>query len=199
VVADSNSTDGTAGIGRKLAEDPGVRYVYVPRTGKGAAIKRAWLSLEDDFRVFAFMDVDLSTGLDAIPDLARAIGAGADLAVGSRYVEGSRIRRSLGRETISRAYRIVFGLTFGYGLTDPQCGFKAVSPYAKDNLVPQVESEGFFFDTELLVRAAAAGHSIREIPINWIEYPGSSVRLLRDIPEFLTGLATLKYRLMRGG
>lgn len=198
VIADSNSTDETPRIGRKLAKDAGVRYTFVPRTGKGLAIREAWLALENEFRIFTFMDVDMATDLGALRELIAAISAGNDVALGSRYLCGSRIQRGLIREMISRTYRTLFGLTLRTGISDPQCGFKAVSKSIIVHVLPQVASEGFFFDTELLVRAAAAGYSIKEIPVDWTECPGSSVRLLRDIPEFLAGLARLKYRQMTG-
>jgi glycosyltransferase involved in cell wall biosynthesis len=196
VIADSNSTDATPRIGRRLAEDAGIGYVFTPRTGKGAAIRRAWLSLKDEFRIFVFMDVDMATDLSALPELIGAIAAGGDVASGSRYLRASRIRRGLVREAISKTYRMLFGLAFRTGISDPQCGFKAVSQPVIEHVLPQIVSEGFFFDTELLVRAVGAGYSIKEIPIIWTEYPGSSVRLLRDIPEFLIGLVQLKFRQM---
>lgn len=196
VIADSSSTDGTSGVAKELARDPSVTYMQVPEVGKGAAIKKAWLSLGDDFEIFAFMDADLSTDLAALPGLIDGIRAGYDVVVGSRYVAGSRVHRSLGRELISRSYRVLFGIVLRAKIKDPQCGFKAIARPVRDHVLPQVKSRGFFFDTELLVRAAAAGYSIREIPINWSECPGSSIRLLNDVPEFLSGLVTLKYRMI---
>jgi glycosyltransferase involved in cell wall biosynthesis len=194
LIADSMSTDATPGIGRKLAEEVGIRYIRVPRRGKGAAIKEAWLSLEDGFEVFCFMDIDLATDLEALPGLIGAVRSGSDVVLGSRYLEGSVIRRSLFREVISRTYRLIFGMVFRIKISDPQCGFKAVSRSIVEHVLPRVASNGFFFDSELLVRAADSGCSISEIPVRWTESEGSSVRLVRDIPEFLAGLVRLGLR-----
>jgi glycosyltransferase involved in cell wall biosynthesis len=194
LIADSMSTDATPLIGRKLAKEAGIRYIRIPRRGKGAAIKEAWLSLEDGFEVFCFMDVDLATDLEALPGLIGAVTSGSDVALGSRYLEESVIQRSLLREAISRTYRLIFRMVFRIGISDPQCGFKAVSGSVIEHVLPRVASNGFFFDSELLVRADGYGCSISEIPIRWAESAGSSVRLLRDIPEFLAGLMRLGLR-----
>jgi glycosyltransferase involved in cell wall biosynthesis len=192
VIADSASTDATPHIGRRLAEDAGVRYMLVLKAGKGAAIRGAWLLLKEEFHILCFMDVDMATDLEALPHLIRAVTAGDDIVVGSRYLAASRILRTPMREVVSRAYRLVFGIAFRIGVSDPQCGFKAISRRVADDILPDVASDGYFFDTELLVRAAAAGYSVKEIPVIWTASPGSSVKLLRDTPEFLAGLVRLR-------
>jgi glycosyltransferase involved in cell wall biosynthesis len=192
IIADNDSTDRTPELARQLAsEHLDVLYHHVAIRGKGSAIKRTWL--DHDYEIYSFMDVDLSTDLNAFPALIEAVKSGYDLAVGSRYIEGAHTERSFKRETISRTYRALFSLLFRPGIHDPQCGFKAISRKVRDQVLAQVETDGFFFDSELLIRAYHRGFSIKEVPINWTEEPDSTVNFLRDVPRFLKGLASLKY------
>ncbi len=192
IIVNNNSTDRTGEIAEKLAkENRGIINYFVEQRGKGAAIKYGWLG--HDYDINAFMDVDLSTGLSALSDLIKEIKSGYDIAIGSRYIKKSIVSRSLKREMISRTYRGLFHILFGTDIADPQCGFKAINKKVKDNVLAKVENEGFFFDTELLVRAHNAGYKIKEVPVIWHENPSSTVNFKKDVPKFLKGLMRLKY------
>jgi len=198
IIADNNSTDKTPELAKGItSEHENILYHHVPIRGKGSAIKRTWLAF--DYDIYSFMDVDLSTDLGAFPALIEAVKGGCDIAVGSRYVEGAYTIRSFKRETISKAYRTLFTLLFKSGVLDPQCGFKAISRKVRDEVLGDVETDGFFFDTELLIRAYHKGFSIKEAPIVWTEDPDSTVNFIRDIPSFLKGLSKLKYYQIKGG
>lgn len=197
IIAANISTDNTQELARKMSSDhERIVYHFVPQKGKGAAIKSAWLAY--DYDIYSFMDVDLSTDLNAFPILIEEVKKGSDLCIGSRYAEGAYTRRSQKREYISKMYRLLFGSLFDTDVLDPQCGFKAINRRVRDNIVPHIENDGFFFDTELLVRSFYNGYSIKEVPIIWTEDPDSTVNLMRDIPRFLRGLAKLKYDQMTG-
>jgi len=197
IITDNNSTDRTGAVAERLSRDERIRHHFVARQGKGAAVRQTWLAY-DGYDVYCFMDADLSAGLAALPALVAEARTSRGIAIGSRYVRGAQVRRSFRREAISRVYRALFGLLFRLGIRDPQCGFKAVSREVRDRVVPRVGNDGFFFDTELLVRAKALGYSIREIPIQWTEGTGSSVHFLRDVPGFLRALIRLAYDNWRG-
>ena len=176
-IVDNASTDRTFEVAGELSRSlAGVRAVHLDGKGRGLALRDAWST--SPAAVLAYMDVDLSTGLDAVLPLVAPIVAGhSDLVVGSRRGRGARVRRSLKREAISRAYNLLLGLAGLTGVADAQCGFKAISASAAARLLPQVVDDGWFFDTELLARARGAGLRVLELPVDWIEDPDSRVDL----------------------
>jgi len=192
-IVDNGSTDGSwVEAGRLATSHPSVRALKVARPGRGGALKRAWLSSDAD--VLAYMDVDLSTDLDALPPLLNAVAGGsADLATGSRLAPGAKVERSVHRELISRVYNIIARSALGYSISDSQCGFKAISRAAAQELVPQVVDDSWFFDTELLTLAWRAGMRIHEVPVSWVEDDDSRVKLASTAADDLNGI----WRLMR--
>ena len=193
-VADNGSTDGTLAEAERLAaEHPGrVGYIHLDQRGRGRALRRAWLESGRD--ILSYMDVDLSTGLEAFPSLVRAIAEdGHHVAVGSRLAGGARTARSLKREVISRAYNGLIKVGFQTRFSDAQCGFKAIGRAAAQILVPLVVDNHWFFDTELLIIAEKRGFRIRDIPVNWNEDPDSRVHIVNTAMEDLRGLARLRF------
>lgn len=169
VIADNGSTDASGVIGRGLADRfAHVSYAYLPTPGKGGAIRTVWQNNPAD--ISAFMDIDLATDLAAFPVLVAAIGAGADVAIGSRFVKGSCVERSWQRRVFSYGFHVLLKMLFWTKISDTPCGFKAVSARVVREVVPQVEDNSWFFDTELVLRAERAGMKICEIPIAWREH-----------------------------
>ena len=122
--------------------------------------------------VVAYMDVDLSTDLDALlPLVAPLLSGHSDVAIGTRLAQGARVVRGPKRELISRAYNLVLKTTLRTGFSDAQCGFKAIRADVARELLPLVEDEGWFFDTELLVLAEHNGLRIHEVPVDWVDDP----------------------------
>jgi glycosyltransferase involved in cell wall biosynthesis len=191
-IADSASTDGTLGIARELAADlPGVHAIHLREKGRGRALRAAWSSSDAD--VLVYMDVDLSTDLGALlPLVAPLLSGHSDIAVGSRLMHGARVERSFKREFISRAYNFLLRLSLGGRVSDAQCGFKAGRRDAIQALLPAVENEHWFFDSELLHLAEQAGLRIHEVPVDWTEDPDSRVHLLATAIEDLRGIARLR-------
>jgi glycosyltransferase involved in cell wall biosynthesis len=187
-VADNASTDGTQDIGEQLAAlVPGVRYIRLSDKGRGRALAAAWLISRSD--VVAYMDVDLSTDLDALlPLVAPLISGHSDVAIGSRLAPGARVRRGFKRELISRCYNALLRIVLGARFKDAQCGFKAIRGETARRLVPQVENRSWFFDTELLMVAQRAGLRIAEIPVDWDDDVDSRVRIIPTAIEDLRGV-----------
>lgn len=168
VVADNGSNDGTADIVREFSKKfPRASCLSLTGRGKGLAIREAWRSADAD--IYAFMDADLSTSLDAFPELVKAIEVGADIAAGSRFHPSSDVQRSLSRLFVSHGYRVLLQTVFRSGIDDAACGFKAVSRRVVESVLPLVEDEEWFFDTELLLRAAKANMAIAAVPVEWRE------------------------------
>ena len=194
VVADNGSTDATPSICQSLSEqDSRVRHVRLEQKGRGRALKQAWA--ESDADIVAYMDVDLSTDLSALPQTIAAVDdEGYDIAIGSRLTRGARvIGRSFKRELISRSYSLIFRAMFLAGFQDAQCGFKAVSRRAADDVAPLVVDNGWFFDTEMLLIAEKNGYRIKEIPVKWTDDPDSRVKIISTAWEDIKGLLRLRF------
>ena len=185
VVVDNGSTDGTADLGRRLAARfPYVRFLHLDAKGRGRALRAAWMQTDAPWSLY--MDVDLSTALDAVPRAIELLRTEADIVTGSRLHPQSRITRSLRREILSRGYNRLIRLVLGRRMfADAQCGFKGVRIETVRPLLPLVADQDWFFDTELLVLAEMAGLSIRELPITWEEDPDSRVKIPQTICEDL--------------
>ncbi len=194
VIADNGSTDDTQAIGTQLADElPGVGYTRLEERGRGVALRTAWLASSAD--IVAFMDVDLSADLGAFPQLVAAVeGEGYEIAIGSRFKKGSKVSgRSGNRELLARSYSLLFRVLFFAGFHDAQCGFKALSRRAADELLPLVRSSGWFFDTELLLLAEKNGYRIKELPVIWTDDPDSRVGVLSTGAELMRGLLRLRF------
>ena len=181
-VADNASTDRTPGIAAKLSKkDQRVSYIHLPQKGRGRAVKETWTGSKSDFCVY--MDLDLSTDLTHLPRILSALKSGYDIAIGSRLAKGAKVQgRTLIREITSRTLNFFFiQLFFHTHFTDAQCGFKAVTKKVVDELIPKVRDNGWFFDGELLIVAEKSGYKIYEEPVNWVDNPGSTVKLLATI------------------
>ena len=192
VVADNASTDETLAVAHAIANaNRRVNVVHLDQKGRGRALKAAWLGSEAD--VLSYMDVDLSTDIRAYPALVRAIAEeGYDVATGSRLARGARTTRGLKRDVISRSYNLLIKAAFRTHFSDAQCGFKAVSRKAARELLPRIENNEWFFDTELLILAERNGYRIRNIPVRWVDDPDTRVNIPKTVMEDLQGLWRLK-------
>ena len=198
VISENGSTDSTAWLSRLLEKLlPGCVAIASKEPGKGGALKRAAAAIEAD--VYLMMDADLSADLACAKSLVEAVGAGADIVIGSRRLPASRVRRPWLRRMVTSAYAAVAEAALGLGVRDLQCGCKAFSRRVRDEILPQVRDDGFFFDTELLARLCKAGLSLEEIGIAWTERGQESgqskVRLFKDGLEFLKKTAALRKEL----
>ncbi|NPC95885.1 bifunctional glycosyltransferase family 2/GtrA family protein [Nocardioides sp. zg-DK7169] len=197
-IADNASTDGTAVIAHRLARAyDDLRVVHLPENGRGRALKKVWSTSEA--AVLVYMDVDLSTDLNALlPLVAPLISGHSDLAIGTRLNRASRVERGPKRELISRCYNVLLRGTLRARFSDAQCGFKAIRADIARELLPLVHDDAWFFDTELLVLAERAGLRIHEVPVDWVDDPDSRVDLVRTALEDLRGIVRVGTALVSG-
>jgi glycosyltransferase involved in cell wall biosynthesis len=195
VVANNASTDGTLQVAQGLAAaDPEhVAVVHLDQKGRGRALTKAWGESTADG--MCYMDVDLSTDLAMITPLLQAIMEdGYDISYGSRVAKGADIKRSLKREINSRGYILLFKVLFQTKFSDAQCGFKAMTRQAADELLPLVRDVEWFWDTELLVIAEKGGWKLKEVPVKWVEDPDTRTRFPQDVIKMSTQAFKLRFR-----
>lgn len=193
VIADNASTDDTLTVACELATayHPHVTVMHLEEKGRGRALKAAWSTSEAD--VVAYMDVDLSTNLwSFLPLVAPLVTGHSDVAIGSRLLRGAMVTRQWKREVISRCYNLLIKAMFGNGFSDAQCGFKAIKRSVAQELLPWVEDNEWFFDTELLLLAEERGYRISEVPVDWIEDLDSRVDVTSTAVKDVKGLLRVR-------
>lgn len=197
-IVDNASTDDTWSIAQRLAgEIKEVRAIHLSMKGRGRALHAAWG--HSDATVLAYMDVDLSTDLAALhPLVAPLLSGHSDIAIGTRLTHSSRVARGPKREVISRIYNTVLHATLHTRFSDAQCGFKAIRRDRAQLLLPLVQDNEWFFDTELLVLAERSGLRIHEVPVDWIDDPDSRVDIVTTAVADLRGIARLSRGLAMG-
>jgi glycosyltransferase involved in cell wall biosynthesis len=187
-VADNASTDKTPLIMQRVKNDnPKIKYLRLEKKGRGFALKTAWN--KSDAKIVAYMDVDLSTHIKHIPELINSLkNHDFSISIGSRLLSKSKIKRSLKREIISRIYNLIVKIIHQVKFSDAQCGFKAVKREVFQKLSPLIKNNEWFFDSEMLIISEKLGYKIYEIPVEWNEDMGSTVKIVPTAIEDLKGL-----------
>ncbi|HJQ02188.1 MAG TPA: bifunctional glycosyltransferase family 2/GtrA family protein [Jatrophihabitans sp.] len=197
-IADNASTDQTPLVGQALSQElDRVSYVRLEDKGRGRALSTVWLASRAE--VLAYLDVDMSTDLNALlPLVAPLITGHSDVAIGSRLARHSRVIRGTKRELISRCYNLILRSTLFTRFSDAQCGFKAIRADVGRQLLPLVQDTSWFFDTELLVLAERSGLRIHEVAVDWVDDPDSRVDLVATAIADLKGVARVGRALATG-
>jgi putative flippase GtrA len=197
-IADNASTDRTPQVAAELTRElDRLNYVRLEQKGRGRALSTVWRASKAE--VVAYLDVDMSTDLNALlPLVAPLITGHSDVAIGSRLSRHSRVVRGAKRELISRCYNLILRGTLFTRFSDAQCGFKAIRADVGRQLLPLVRDTGWFFDTELLVLAERTGLRIHEVPVDWVDDPDSRVDLLATAIADLKGVARVGRALATG-
>lgn len=199
VIADNASIDNTPQVSRDIAAGhERIRVLRLEQKGRGRALRTAWLLSDAD--VVSYMDVDLSTNLKAFMPLVEPLVQGqADIGIGTRLDPHARVTRQWKRELISRSYNMIIKSMFHNRFSDAQCGFKAMTRESARFLLPMIEDNAWFFDTELLLLAEAHGMLIREVPVDWVEDLDSRVRIISTAHEDMKGLFRVRRALKENG
>ena len=201
IVADDGSTDATpkafadasATLPRGHLE---YRYLGLEHRGKGAAVREGVRVAKGD--PIIFLDSDLTIPIDVIDRFLRALGDGADIAIASRYVPGSVVRRPWWRSLLGVVFRRCVHLLVPVDVSDTQCGGKAYTAEAAKDLFMRSRLEGFSFDAEVLFLARRAGYRVREIPFTLIQDRVTSISFLKETPKMLRDLFQIRLNAVRG-
>jgi len=180
IVAEDGSSDGSADLVREFARhDPRIRLLHSDtRLGRGKALNRAITEAKGE--IVCYYDVDLATNMQHLPELVNAIRQGSEISTGSRLLPSSDTVRTGGREIASRSYNFLVRLILGSRIFDHQCGFKGFRKEKILPLLPQIQSDHWFWDTEILVRTQRRGYKVAEFPVHWRAGKGTTVRI-KDI------------------
>ncbi len=196
IVAEDGSTDGTDRIVANLSKsNPHVSLLHSPvRLGKGKAIKNALRRAKGD--IIVFMDADLSANLNALPIIVQLAKEHRGLAIGSRHVKGSRVKRPFTRTVFSLTYNLLARMLFLDGVHDHQCGFKAMSREVATVVQNKAKSDGFFLDTEIILQCKRRGFAVVEVGVEWAENKKTSESVIKPFREAVKmGIDLLKFRL----
>jgi glycosyltransferase involved in cell wall biosynthesis len=187
IVVDDGSEDQTADIVRNFAENNEgecegvVRLVQNPgNRGKGYSVRNGVMNARGN--IILFTDADLSSPIEEAPKLLEALEAGADVAIGSRWMrsELQTQRQSLARQALGRGFNLLLRIVLRLDFKDTQCGFKAFRRSAAEALFARQRIEGWGFDPELLFLAGRLGLEVAEVPILWSHDDRSRIHPLAD-------------------
>ncbi len=198
IVVDDGSTDQTASLVEELGL-VNLRLLKSPgNEGKGSATRRGILAARGTYILFA--DADNSTPIEEIGALITKLEhEGYDIAVGSRAIANAQeASRSLLRRTLSYGLRSLVHTLFRFGIRDTQCGFKLYTRETARRLHVAQTIKGFSFDLEVLYLATKLGYRVAEVPVQWVNAPGSKVDAAKEVRRFLHDLVTIKLNDMRG-
>jgi|Deesub1362A_J573_1020465.scaffolds.fasta_scaffold07685_2 hypothetical protein len=195
IVAEDGSEDRTYEIAMSYSQrDERIRVLHYPeRLGRGEALKRAFKTARGE--ILLYMDVDLATDLSHISDVIKLMEEGYDIVVGSRKT--SLAKRSLPRRFLSWCYNFWVRMLLKSKIKDHQCGFKAFRKESTIILLDEVKDNGWFWDTEILVRAQYRELKIAEIPVIWREKGDTKVKFFRDSIEMGLSALLLKLELVK--
>jgi glycosyltransferase involved in cell wall biosynthesis len=204
VVVDDGSRDQTAEIVRAFAQNPAnahpeVRLVQNPGNhGKGYSVRNGILHSFGE--VVMFTDADLSAPIEEADGLFAAIAAGADIAIGSRWLESTRqtIRQPFYRQFFGRCFNGVTRFIMGLPYADTQCGFKAFTRAAAQTVFQLQTIERWGFDPEILFIARKRGFRIEEVPVSWAHDERTRISYLKDGTRMLQDIAIVRWNALLG-
>jgi dolichyl-phosphate beta-glucosyltransferase len=200
IVVNDGSTDNTAEIVQNIArEAPELRMIENPgNRGKGYAVRNGILHARGD--IVMFTDSDLSAPIVEAERLFAAITSGADIAIGSRWLEAGRQthRQPLYRQFFGRCFNAVCRMVMRLPFADTQCGFKAFTRAAAQTVFQLQTIERWGFDPEILFIALKRGFIVREVPVSWAHDARTRMSYLRDGMQMLKELAIVRWNALTG-
>ncbi len=200
LVVNDGSTDTTAELVQAFAQSaPEVRLIENPgNRGKGYSVRSGMLQARG--QIVLFTDSDLSAPIEEAERLFAAIAEGADIAIGSRWLDKDRQtqRQPIYRQFFGRCFNSVTRGVMGLRFADTQCGFKAFTRAAAQTVFQLQTIERWGFDPEILFIALKRGYWVIEVPVSWAHDERSRMSYLRDGVKMLEELAIVRWNALRG-
>lgn len=200
IVVDDGSRDNTAELVHSRADsNPGLRLVKNPgNRGKGYSVRNGMLHAQGE--ILLFTDADLSAPVEQASKLFAAIEGGADVAIGSRWLQPDTQthRQSLLRQFYGRTFNLLLQILLGLKFKDTQCGFKAFSRTAAQKLFAMQTIDGWGFDAELLYLAGRLGMGVKEVPVLWSDVAGTRIHPIRDGIRMLGEVLVIRRNTLTG-
>lgn len=181
LVVDDGSADRTAEVAEEKLDGVPHRVLRNDRNrGKGYSVRRGMLEARGQYVLFS--DTDLSTPVEEVENLIRAIDAGTDVAIGSRALENSLIEKHQPwrREILGKLFNRFLQILVIRGLQDTQCGFKCFRRDVVEPIFTHQTIDGWAFDVEILFIARQLGYRITEVPVRWLNSEVTKVDTLAD-------------------
>ena len=204
LVIDDSSPDGTGAIADRLAADH--PWLHVLHRAHKEGLGRAYLAgfrwaLERDYAYILEMDCDFSHDPMAVPSLLDAAIAGADLVLGSRYVEGGGVTDwGLSRKIISAGGCLYARTILGLRVRDLTGGFKCFRRHVLERTpLDDVDAQGYMFQIEMTYRAIREGFRVEEVPITFADRKLGGSKMSRKIVlEAVRRVPELRIGALRG-
>lgn len=200
VVVNDGSTDNTVEVVRSfMASAPELRILENPgNRGKGYSVRSGMIDARGE--VLLFTDSDLSAPIEEAERLFAAIEAGAQIAIGSRWLEAGRQthRQPFYRQFFGRCFNGVTRMVMGLPFADTQCGFKAFTREAAQAIFPRQTITRWGFDPEILFIAIKHGYRVAEVPVSWAHDERSRVSYLKDGLKMLEEILTIRWNALMG-
>lgn len=200
IVVNDGSTDRTAAIVLEYTRRfPGLRLIENPgNRGKGYSVRSG--ILQSRAPVVMFTDADLSAPIEEAERLFTAIDQGADVAIGSRWLDRSRqtLQQPLYRRLFGRCFNLLTRMVMHLPLADTQCGFKAFRRSAAQTIFLRQRVERWGFDPEILYIALRLGMPVKEVPVTWGHDERSRISYLKDGLRMLQDLLMVRFYSLAG-
>jgi len=199
IIGENGSKDNTFELAKKLTKKfPNLEAVHINEASRDSVLKELWGKSKAD--VMMYMDADMSTHPRHTIELINAILEGNDVAIGSRMLPESRVKRPLIRVVMSKLYYSVFlRLFLPVGVKDTQCGFKAINKKVAKEIIPRLIKENGFLDTELVAVSKHKKYRIKEIPVEWSEAERrSTMSVYNNVPKFIRNVFRTRKKIKSG-
>lgn len=191
IISEGGSTDDTKSICRNLEETySSIKHLDLKDLqGKGRAIEEAFKDSDNEY--FLFADADGATSTDEFRPMLESLKH-HDIVVGSR--KSPEVEIGILRGIASNLFNYGVNLLFSSNINDHQCGFKGFRRGEVEELIDDLESEHWFWDTELIIKAQSYGKDINTLNIDWEEKGDSEVNLISDGFYFSRKLLELRIK-----
>ena len=200
VVVNDGSTDNTVAVIEDYAAlHPEIRLLQNPENrGKGYSVRHGVLQSVGE--IVMFTDADLSAPIEEAERLFDALHKGADIAIGSRWLDRTRqtMKQPFYRQFFGRCFNGITRLIMGLPFADTQCGFKAFHRPVAQTIFQLQRIERWGFDPELLFIALKRGYKIQEVPVTWGHDERSRLSYLKDGLKMLEEIAYIRYQAFAG-